>query len=132
MRHGKTMVPIEATNVSVAHWIYIHIADEAQRLPALDFQRRLAESRLDNDTVIVPGIEWVKASPPRSVLRCFRTAECQADGTRLTNLINDHILLTPSIVLEDLSARYGESLGGRSRHYELWFAQGADIRLQPD
>lgn len=128
----EAMVPIEATNVSVAHWIYIHIADEAQRLPALDFQRRLAESRLDNDTVIVPGIEWVKASPPRSVLRCFRTAECQADGTRLTNLINDHILLTPPIVLEDLSVRYGESLGGRSRHYELWFAQGADIRLQPD
>ncbi|QTF94212.1 hypothetical protein [Halomonas sp. BM-2019] len=116
---------------AIAPRVYVHIADEDQREPARAFQRQLAMTSLDGVTVIVPGIELVKAAPRRSELRCFRAAECRDDGEQLLELVNG-LLIAPQLVLQDLSARYGASTSIRDRLYEIWFAPGEEIRLGSD
>jgi type II secretory pathway pseudopilin PulG len=107
--------------------IYIQIAEPAQRAPASSLRERIAGIKVGGVTPVVPGIELVKASVPRSVLRCFDSDECRTEGTALTGAINA-LLASPNLVLEDLSERYGQSKSIRARHYEIWFATG-DIAL---
>lgn len=103
--------------------VYIHIVDESQRRGAGALEQSLERLALGSVRVVVPSIVLVKASPSQSVLRCFRTEECEQDGRRLVMEAN-RLLLTTKLELQDLSARYGESAQIRPRHYEIWFAAG--------
>lgn len=103
--------------------LYIHVASERQTKGARALELQLEARRLGETAVVVPGIEVVKAAPARSVLRCFQPEECKTDGVALLALVNG-LLRTPTVVLEDLSMRYGDSRAIRPRHYELWFADG--------
>ena len=103
--------------------VYIQIADPGQRQSVRAFEARLESAGFDRGRIIVPGIELVKAPPPRSILRCFRAAECADEAKRLMEAIN-RLLAAPRVELDDLSGRYGSSSSIRPRHYELWFAAG--------
>lgn len=103
--------------------VYIQIAESAQRSVVEEFRRRLSARDLRGAAILAPGIELVKASPPQTVLRCFRANECRDDGPALIAVVNS-LLEAPQARLEDLSARYGESTSIRDRHFELWFAAG--------
>lgn len=107
--------------------LYIQVANERQAKLARGLELQLETRRLGATAIVVPGIEMVKAAPARSVLRCFQPEECRTDGVELLALVNG-LLRTPTVVLEDLSGRYGDSRTIRPRHYELWFADG-DIEL---
>jgi hypothetical protein len=102
--------------------VYIQIADEGQRTVARVLRRELAQIRLDSGPVVAPGIELVKNGPPRSVLRCFKSAECEGDGRRLLAEINK--LVATRVELQDLSDRYGDATQLRPLHFEIWFAPG--------
>jgi hypothetical protein len=110
--------------------VYLQIADESQRPIVREFQSRLAALEIDGARINVPGIELVKVSPPRTVIRCFRVEECTQDGVRLVALVNE-LLRSPQAMLEDLSGRYTSSTSIRDRHYEIWFAARDEIALQP-
>jgi hypothetical protein len=110
--------------------VYFHISDNRSRTAAREFERALEGASIDGMKVIVPGIELVKASPPRSVLRCFSNEECRGEARRIVDLVNA-LLVEPQVELQDLSDRYGESTNIRPRHYELWFAPG-NITLRSD
>lgn len=103
--------------------VYIHIAEDGQRAEAKRFGEMLARFDLGDVRPQVPGVELVARSPSRSVLRCFRPDECRNDGERLVKVANS-MLLRPTLVLEDLSARYAKSTDIRPRHFEIWFAAG--------
>lgn len=103
--------------------VYIHIAEDGQRIAAKKFADALAQFNLGDVRPQVPGVELVARSPSRSVLRCFRADECRNDGERLVKVANS-MLTRPTLVLEDLSARYGTSTDIRPRHFEVWFAAG--------
>jgi hypothetical protein len=108
--------------------VYIHVADKTQYdAVARALELGLEARRVGDAPIVVPGIEVVKAAPSRSVLRCFQPAECKGEGEALVKAINV-LLRTPTVALEDVSARYGGSTSIRPRHYELWFAPG-EIRL---
>jgi len=108
--------------------VYIHIADNAQRLRAGTVERALEERDIGGGKIVVPGIQLVTAYPTRSVLRCFKSDECADEGKRLAETVNG-LLRTPKVTLEDLSERYSQSKTIRAHHYELWFAPG-EIALQ--
>lgn len=118
---GKGASPV---SVAPSMRVYIHIAEDDQRTAAKKFGDALAQFSLGDVRPLVPGVELVARSPSRSVLRCFRAEECRTDGERLVKVANS-ILQRPSLVLEDLSARYGKSTDIRPRHFEVWFAPGA-------
>lgn len=108
--------------------LYIHVADQRQYdAVSRALERGLAAQRIGDARVVVAGVEVVKAAPSRSVLRCFQPEECKGEGEALVKAINA-VLRTPTVALEDFSARYGGSGSIRSRQYELWFAPG-EIRL---
>jgi hypothetical protein len=112
--------------------VYIQITEEAQRAPARALTQQLAQTQLDGEPVVVPGIELVRGSPSRSAVRCFRVEECQTDGRQLVDAVNG-VLSTPQVVLEDLSALYGNATNIRRRHYKLWFAPGEiTLRSAPE
>jgi hypothetical protein len=118
-----------ATTSSTGPRVYLHIGDNRHRPAARDFERALENASVDGAKVVVPGIELVKTSPPRSVLRCFSGEECRGEALRIVKLVND-LLVEPQVELQNLSARYGESTTNvRPRHYEIWFAPG-NIRLR--
>jgi hypothetical protein len=107
--------------------VYIQIADESQRTVARVLRKELSQIRLDSGAVVAPGIELVKNGPPRTVLRCFKSAECDGDGRRLVAAINK-LVATP-VELQDLSDRYGDTTQLRPLHFEIWFAPG-EIRMR--
>jgi hypothetical protein len=117
--------------VGLAPRVYIHIAEWAQLACARYFKLKLEAVKLNGMAVIVPSIDLVKASPPRSVLRCFRSQECRPEGAELVRTLND-LPISPKIVLEDLSERYGDSGDIGPRHYELWLAPGEFILKSPE
>lgn len=108
--------------------IYLHIADESQRAGAAHVGELLRGSYLDGQAVRVEqGIERPAIAPESNQLRCFRKEECLGEARALLDLINSR-LATPKLVLVDLSRTYEGSSGIRPRHYEIWFAAGAEIR----
>ena len=113
---------------ALAMRVYIHIAEEGQRAGAKEFADALARSSIGDARPQVPGVELVARAASRNVLRCFRADECRNDGERLVKVSNS-ILAKPSLVLEDLSARYAGATDIRPRHFEIWFAPG-DIGLR--
>jgi hypothetical protein len=117
-----------STTARIGPRVYIHIADEKYRPAAIAFERRLEDASVDGSRVVVPGIELVRTSLPRSVLRCFRAQECAEEGPRLVEAVN-MLLAQPQVRLQDLSATYGRSSSIRPRHYEIWFTAG-DITLR--
>jgi hypothetical protein len=123
-----TQANIAAPSAQTKPRVYIQIADESQRPAARELKSRLEGSPVGTANVIVPGIELVKASSSRSVVRCFRADECANEAGRLADVVNG-LLSYPEVVVEDFSKRYGSRTGIRPRHYELWFASG-DIRLK--
>jgi hypothetical protein len=108
--------------------VYIHISDEGQRPVAQQLAKKLEQVRIGNAPVVVPGVPLVKSSDSKSVLRCFRSEECQTDGPLLVHTING-LLTTPDVTLEDLTGRYSQSTD-MPRHFELWFGPG-QIALAP-
>jgi hypothetical protein len=109
--------------------IYIQIAEGTQRDEAASLRERIATVKVGGATPVVPGIELVKTPVSRSVLRCFSSEECATEGKELAGAINA-LLARPTLGLEDLSERYGQSKDIRPRHYEIWFAPG-EIVLAP-
>jgi hypothetical protein len=103
--------------------VYIHITDEAQRPAAQQLAKKLEQIRIEDMAVVVPGIQLVKGFDSKSVLRCFRSQECQPDGSSLVQTING-LLKTPQVTFEDLSKTYGQSTAIGPRHFELWFGPG--------
>lgn len=110
--------------------VYIQIADESQRAAARALQWRIEQLRLGDMDVVVPGIERVKSSVSRSVLRCFDSKECQQQGGFLLAGIGRELRNT-RLSLEDLSTRYGKLDTVRPLHFELWLAPGALSLAQP-
>ena len=104
--------------------VYVHITDDRYRPAASAFERALEALEVDGTKIVVPGIELVKASLTRSVLRCFTAQDCLKEGKALVAAANS-LLQQPQLELQDLSARYGTSTSIRPRHYEVWFAPGA-------
>lgn len=110
--------------------VFVHIAEDAQRVPAQGLERQLEERGLkDGSRIQAPGIELVNAAPRRSELRCFRAEECGNEGDQLLAITNE-ILAEPQLRLNDLSRRYGDSTAIRPRHFEIWFAAGDAIQLR--
>jgi hypothetical protein len=107
--------------------VYIHIIDENDRTAATAFERQLEATLVDGSRIVVPGIELVKASVPRSVLRCFRAQECKDEAARLLEAVNR--LRARPIQMQDMSDVYGTATNIRPRHYELWFTRG-DVTLK--
>ena len=103
--------------------VYVHIAAEDQRAAAAAFERAFEGLRIDDASIIVPGIEYVKASPSRSALRCFRAEECRTVAPKILALANS-LLKSPQLTLDDQSSRYESTTNARPAHYEIWFAQG--------
>ena len=110
----------QSTSGSKSPRLYIHIADNNQRSDAHGLELKLETLQLGGAAITVPGIQLVKASPPDSELRCFRSEECSNEAKELLQKING-LLSTPEVRLQDLSGRYGNTPPG---HYELWFAPG--------
>jgi hypothetical protein len=119
----------KASPAALAPRVYIHIADETQRVQAEGLESRLKSNPDKTLSLAVPGIELKSYGSQRSELRCFRTDECQGTGRKIVDEINA-LLLTPRVELVDLSERYPTSQNIRAQHYELWFAKGA-ITLKP-
>lgn len=103
--------------------LFIHIATEDQRSVARDLELHLRENALISGPIVVPGIELIGRFTGRSAVRCFRDAECASEGRALVDLLNQ-LLVTPSVRLEDLSARFEYATDIRPRTYELWFGPG--------
>lgn len=108
--------------------VYVHISEESQREAARAFEQALKQHELGGAKIVVPSIQLVKGSPPRSELRCFHAEECTGETRRLADIANG-LLLEPKLKIFDLSERYRGSTAIRARHYELWFAPGP-ISLQ--
>jgi hypothetical protein len=108
--------------------VYIQIAGESQRPAAQALKLMLEQPGKDSTTIIVPGIELINWFKGNSTLRCFRAEECKAFGQELVDKING-ILQTPQVVLQDLSASYGQVHNIRPWQYELWFGPNDDIIL---
>jgi hypothetical protein len=102
--------------------VYFHIVDEAQRAAARAVELRLETEKIDNREIVVPGIERLRNSVSKTVLRCFRKAECTKEAPQILAKLNA-ILVQPA-VLEDLSATYENSQRIRPLHFELIFAPG--------
>ncbi len=109
-----------------AAWIYLHIADPAQRSAAESLGRLIAASTLDGQRITMRGVELVKAAPARPELRCFSEVDCRDDAPRLRDLING-LLTSPQVAVTDLSARYGNSPNVRPRNFEVWLPPGAVV-----
>lgn len=107
--------------------VYLHITDERFRQQAADFKRVLEMLSIDGARIIVPGIELVKSAPNRPAMRCFEADECRTDAPKVLAAANS-LLSQPTLVLQDLSARYGGSASLRPRHYEIWFTEGLTLR----
>lgn len=120
-------VPASPMAAPSAPRLYVHIAADGQRQGARQLELLLEQVSLGRGKLVVPGIELVKAYPPRAALRCFDATECQEQAPRLLAQINAR-LEVPEVQLEDLSGRYGGK-GVRQDHYELWFPPG-EIRLK--
>ena len=101
--------------------IYIHIADESQRLAASLLERQLERQNIGDVDIVVPGIQLVKQAPGANQLRCFGAKECSSDGLRLVSLINQS-LAAPVKLTELPPPKDPNSI--RARHFELWFAEG--------
>lgn len=110
-------------NLAVPMRIYVHIAEDGQRAAAHQFATLLTKLGAGGERLQVPGVELVTRPPARSVLRCFKAEECRSDGERLLKTANS-LLISPTLVLEDLSGRYENATNIRPRHFEVWFATG--------
>jgi hypothetical protein len=111
---------------SIALRIYVHIAQESQRDAAGMLAKRLGGPQLGGAAIIVPAIK--SPSAPYALLRCFRVEECQEDGQRLVEMINQ-VLVTPQVKLQSFSVSDETLKNLRPRHYELWFSDGP-IKLE--
>lgn len=107
--------------------VYLHITDESVRGRAQAFRSALERLEMGGSPLVVPDIELVKSAPPASVLRCFQDDECGREAVQILEASN-RLLGTPTLELQNLSARYGDSKSIRPRHYEIWFT--GDVRLR--
>lgn len=101
--------------------IYMQISEEGQQKAALRLTQQMAKLKVGADSLsVIPpaGVQRAKGNS----LRCFRDDEC-VEARQLLALVNP-LLVSPQLVLQDLSAVYGNSKTMRSRHYEIWFAPG--------
>jgi hypothetical protein len=102
--------------------IYFHIRKDEDRGAAAMLERELETSAAPDSTpIVVPGIEHVAGAQSKSILKCFKKAECEALGPFLVKLIQDAGTV---IELSDQSATYEKSTAMRPRHFEAWFAAG--------
>jgi hypothetical protein len=107
--------------------VYVQIANEQSRAAAREFERALETLTIDGVRIIVPGIELVRSTPGVPVLRCFQRSDCQGEARRVLEEVN-RLLASPTLRLQDLSGRYGNSPNVRPRHYEIWFTGPVTLR----
>lgn len=119
-RLGGTADALQQSRTDPPPRVYLHIADESQRAGAEAFGRLLAQQRLGDAAIVVPGVQRVGGQRPGSVLRCFHADECRTEAPALAALAN-RLLASPTLAVQDLSARYENDPGLRPHHYEVWF-----------
>ena len=102
--------------------IYFHIRQPADRDAARTIER-IVESSVTpgGSSIVVPGIELIDGTQRKSVLKCFKKAECDPLGTQLVKIFHDNRV---PIELSDQSAAYEHSTSLRPNHFEAWFAPG--------
>ncbi len=120
--HETLTVPPAAPVKATGPRLYVHIAEDSQRGDARKLELALAQTEIDNQPLIIPGIQWVKEFPSSAQLRCFDRTDCETLAPRVLQEINRQ-LVSPKVELEDMSDRYGQSetLPGQ---LELWFPRG--------
>ena len=101
--------------------VFFHIAREEDRGAASAIERNIEGAQTaEGNPIIVPGIEYVRtAVPSKSILKCFRKAECDALGPELLNIFKQNNV---TIELSNQSAKYENSTAIRPNHFEAWFA----------
>jgi len=106
--------------------VYIQYANSAQEPGVRAFRQLLQDARVDGVALNAPGYELRPTSTARSVLRCFRTAECRDDAPKVLAVVQQ-ALARPRLEIENVSATYENAKGVRPRQYEVWFAPGDEI-----
>ncbi len=102
--------------------IYFHIRQEEDRPAAQTLEKTIEASvTKQGRAIVVPGIERVPGTQAKSVLKCFKKAECDAFGAQLVELFKSENV---PIELSDQSAAYENSSSIRPNHFEAWFAPG--------
>lgn len=120
--HGTLTEPAAAPVKVTGPRLYVHIAEDSQRTAAHALEQALAQTKIDKQPLILPGIQWVKEFPSNAQLRCFERTECETFALRVLKEINSR-LASPKVELADMSERYGNTqvLPGQ---LELWFPRG--------
>ena len=102
--------------------IYFHIREAGDRDAARNLERQIESSAAPGGgLIVVPGIELVAGVQTKSLLKCFKKAECAALGPPLVKLFGDNGI---PIDLSDQSAAHELSGSIRPNHFEAWFAPG--------
>jgi hypothetical protein len=100
--------------------VYFQISREADRARAKQTEDLLQNHgpTFNSQSVVVPGIQFVKQARTKTEVRCFKTAECNDFGSKLVTFLAG---VGISSALVDLSDRYGNSESIRPYHFEIWF-----------
>ena len=102
--------------------IYFHIRQEADREAAANIEKIIESSATsEGSSVVVPGIQLISGTQTKSLLKCFRKAECEVLGKELVALFRSNQV---PIELSDQSAAFERSTSIRPNHFEAWFAPG--------
>lgn len=99
--------------------IYFHITRPEDRSAAAAIEHSIEGMQAPEGTsIIVPGIEYVSTRSTKSILKCFRQAECEKLGPQLLEMFKQSNV---TIELSNQSARYENSTAIRPNHFEAWF-----------
>ena len=98
--------------------VYFHIQEESDRANANEIEQKL-EEHLQQLSLVVPGIELMRAGPGSTELRFFRSNE-REEAEQISDALKS---IGVNVRLVDLSAMNLSTTDIRPRHYELWFVK---------
>lgn len=108
--------------------IYLHIRAEDDRATAKGIGMKAAEALSSKGSfMVIPGIEFVKGAQTKTLLKCFKKAECAILGPTLVEGLK---AAGENVELVDLSREYEDSTAIRPKHFEVWFAEGLKNRTK--
>lgn len=137
-RAPQSLPTTEAPNQQVANQLFaviagraprlfIEISDPEQQSGAEMLRTAVGRITVSGQSVIVPRIENVRASPNQVELRYLKRAD-QAEATALAASLTR--LLDSPVPVRDMSSSYETRTDVKPRTYELWFPHATAISVQ--
>lgn len=124
----KLAEALSKSNEKLPARIYFHIRAEDDRATAKIIEMKITETPLPSGSpLVVPGIQLLKGAQTKSLLKCFKKAECETLGP---TLVERFLQGGEKVELSDLSREYEQSTAIRPNHFEVWFAEGLKDRVK--